>query len=137
MACRVERAVEGPTGYIDGYEFYYPYALNEENLDAVGAALGDEEIYILANSLHPDPQFKNGGMTSSDKVTRQEALRRTLACVDLAGSVGAHVVMWPGNEGYNYPFQIDYARSWGLLIDSLTQAAERCQSYGDPDVPRS
>ena len=127
---RVKRAVDGLHSYIDGYEFYYPYSLNEDNLDEVKTALGDSDIYILSNALHPDPRFKSGGLTSPDPSTRAEAMRRTLACVELAGEVRANVIVWPGNEGYNYPFQADYKRSWHLLLDALVQTAERCRDYG-------
>ena len=127
---RVRRAVDGLHDHIDGYEFYYPYSLNEDNLDEVRKALGEHDIYILANALHPDPRFKCGGLTSPDPSTRAEALRRTLACADLAGEVGANMIVWPGNEGYNYPFQIDYKRSWHLLLDALGQTAERCRDHG-------
>ena len=127
---RIRRAVEGLEGFIDGYELYYPYAVDEDNLGEVTALLGDHDIYVLANALHPDPRFKTGGMTSPDRSTRAEAMRRTLACVDLAGSIGANVIMWPGNEGYNYPFQVSYRQSWRLLLDGLGEAAQRCQAHG-------
>ena len=127
---RIRRAVAGLEGFIDGYELYYPYALDEENVAEIQALLGRHDIYILANALHPDPRFKAGGLTSPDKATRAEAMRRTLACADLAGSIGANMIMWPGNEGYNYPFQVSYRQSWHLLLDGLGEAAQRCKAHG-------
>ncbi|MGO8959062.1 MAG: TIM barrel protein [Streptosporangiaceae bacterium] len=127
---RIRRAVEGLEGFIDGYELYYPYAVDEENVDKIQTVLGGHDIYILANALHPDPRFKTGGLTSPDKATRAEAMRRTLACADLAGYVGANMIMWPGNEGYNYPFQVSYRQSWRLLLDGLGEAAQRCKAHG-------
>jgi xylose isomerase len=129
-ADRVRRAVEGLEGFIDGYELYYPYALDEDNVAEIQALLGQHDIYILANALHPDHRFKTGGLTAPDKATRKEALRRTLACADLAGSVGANMIMWPANEGYNYPFQVSYSQIWGLLLDGLGEAAQRCKDHG-------
>jgi xylose isomerase len=127
---RIGRAVAGLDGFIDGYELYYPYGVDEENVAEIQALLGGRDIYVLANALHPDPRFKTGGLTSPDKATRAEAMRRTLACADLAGSIGANMIMWPGNEGYNYPFQVSYAESWRLLLDALGEAAQRCQQHG-------
>jgi xylose isomerase len=127
---RIRRAVQGLDGFIDGYELYYPYGVDEENVAEIQAVLGGRDIYVLANALHPDPRFKTGGLTSPDKATRAEAMRRTLACADLAGSIGANMIMWPGNEGYNYPFQVSYAESWRLLLDALGEAAQRCQQHG-------
>ena len=39
-------------------------------------------------------------------------MRRTLDAADFAGELGAHFIVWPGIEGYNYPFQTPYAESW-------------------------
>ena len=48
---------------------------------------------------------------------RNEALRILLEAADLAGEVGAQMIVWPGGEGYNYPFQVPYAEVWARLID--------------------
>jgi xylose isomerase len=127
---RIRRATAGLDGFIDGYELYYPYAVDEENAAEIQTIIGSRDIYVLANALHPDPRFKMGGLTSTDKSTRAEAVRRSLACADLAGSIGANVIMWPANEGYNYPFQVNYQQSWRLLLDALGETAQRCKDHG-------
>lgn len=126
---RISRAVEGLAGHIDGYEFYYPDALNEGNFEAVTGALRGHDVYILANALHPDPLFARGGLSSPDSEIRAEAMRRTRGCIELAGTLGAAVIIWPGTEGYNYPFQIHYAEAWSLLIDALDEAAAECERH--------
>jgi xylose isomerase len=69
-------------------------------------------------------------MVSPDSGVRAEANRRTLAGVDFAGGLGAHFIIWPGIEGYNYPFQTDYAKSWEWLIEGIAGAAEGCAKHG-------
>jgi xylose isomerase len=127
---RVARAVEGLGDLIDGYEFHYPQELSEDNLDEVRDALGGRDIYCIATGLHLDPRFGRGGLVSPDDDTRNEALARTLAAIDFAGELGAHFIIWPGIEGYNYPFQTPYRESWGWLLDGLRRAAERCRERG-------
>jgi len=127
---RVRRAVNGLGDLIDDYEFHYPQELSEENLDEVREALGDHGIYCIATGLHLDPLFGRGGLTSPDPETREEARRRTRAAADFAGSLGAHFIIWPGIEGYNYPFQTPYGESWAWLVDGVAEAAERCAEHG-------
>jgi len=128
---RVRRAVEGLGDLIDGYEFHYPQELNEENADAIREALGpDHDVYCLAGGLHLDPRFGRGGFVSPDQGTRDEALRRTLAAIDFSGELGSHFIIWPGIEGYNYPFQTPYKESWAWLVDGIGQAAQRCAERG-------
>jgi xylose isomerase len=127
---RVRRAVEGLGDLIDGYEFHYPAELSEDNLDAVRDALDGHDIYCLASGLHLDARFGRGGFVSPDAATRAEALKRTFAGIDFAGSLGAHFIIWPGIEGYNYPFQTPYKESWAWFVDAIGQAAERCKQHG-------
>jgi xylose isomerase len=127
---RVRRAVEGLGDLIDGYEFHYPQELSPENLDAVREALDGHDVYCIATGLHLDPRFGKGGLVSPDPTTRAGARRRTVAAAEFAGELGAHFIVWPGIEGYNYPFQTPYAASWEWLIEGVAEAAEACARHG-------
>ena len=129
-AVKVRRAVEGLGDLMDDYEFHYPQELSAENLDDVRAALDGHGIYCVATGLHLDPIFGKGGLSAPDDRVRAEALSRTLDAADFAGHVGAHFIIWPGIEGYNYPFQTRYAESWARFIDGVGQAAQRCSEHG-------
>ncbi len=127
---KVKRAVAGLGDLIDDYEFHYPYEINEDNAAAIKAALGGHGIYCVATGLHLDPMFGRGGLCSPDSSVRKEALKRTLAAADMAGSLPANFIIWPGIEGYNYPFQTPYRESWAWLIEGIGEAAQRCKSHG-------
>lgn len=129
-ADKVRRAVEGLGDLMDGYEFHYPQELSPENLDAVRDALDGHDIYCVATGLHLDPRFGRGGLVSPDAATRAEAVKRTLDAVDFAGSLGAHFIIWPGIEGYNYPFQTPYAESWARFVDGVADAAAHAAECG-------
>ena len=126
---KVRRAVAGLGDLIDDYEFHYPQELSEENLDEVREALDGHGIYCVATGLHLDPLFGKGGLVSPDAGVREEARRRTRAAADFAGGIGAHFIIWPGIEGYNYPFQTPYADSWRWLIEGVQEAAEICGQH--------
>ncbi len=126
-AARVRRAVDGLGDLIDGYEFHFPQELSPDNLDAVRDALDGHDVYCLATGLHLDPRFGKGGLVSPDEATRAEALRRTREAIDFAGELGAHFIIWPGIEGYNYPFQTPYRESWAWFVDGIGQAAEHAR----------
>jgi xylose isomerase len=127
---KVARAVAGLDGYIDDYEFHYPGELSEDNLDEVRAELDGHGIYCIASGLHVDPRFGKGGLSSPDDRVREEALAVTLRAAEFAGSLGAHFIIWPGIEGYNYPFQTPYRESWARLIDGIGQAAQVMDKHG-------
>lgn len=131
VAEKVHRAVEGLGELIDGYEFHYPDELSPSNLDEVRAALGSgHDIYCIAGGLHLDPRFGRGGLVNPDPALRAEAVRIVRDAAAFAGSLGAHLIVWPGGEGYNYPFQSPYADSWKWLIEGLGEAASVCKEHG-------
>jgi xylose isomerase len=130
VAEKVARAVGGLGDLIDGYEFHYPQELSDDNLDDVRAALEGHDIYCIASGMHLDPVFGRGGLVSPDPKIRALAVERTVAGADFAGRIGAHYIIWPGIEGYNYPFQTPYADSWRWLIEGVGEAAGKCAEHG-------
>ena len=127
---RVARAVAGLEGYIDDYEFHYPQELSRDNLDDVRSALAGHGIYAIATGTHLNPRFGKGGLSSPDDAVRGDALREAFEAADLAGDIGAQMILWPGVEGYNYPFQTPYADAWARFVDGVGEVAARCGEWG-------
>src|SRR5207237_10049348 len=71
-----------------------------------------------------------GGLSSVDDSVREEALRRTRDAISFAAEVDAHFIIWPGIEGYNYPFQTPYQESWARFLDAMGQAAQHAKDNG-------
>ncbi len=129
-AGRVKRAVDGLGELIDDYEFHYPQELSEENLDDVREVLGGHGIYTVCTGTHLNPRFGKGGLSSPDDAVREDALAEALAAARFAGEIGAQMVLWPGVEGYNYPFQTPYRDAWARFIDGVGQVASTCAESG-------
>ena len=126
VADKVDRAVRGLGDLIDGYEFHYPDELSPDNLDEVRSALDGHDIYCIAGGLHLDPRFGHGGLVNPDPKLRGEARAIIREAAAFAGSLGAHLIIWPGGEGYNYPFQTSVCRFMAL--------ADRGDGRGCPGV---
>ncbi len=129
-ADKVRTAVAGLGDLMDDYEFHYPQELNRDNLDAVREALDGHGIYAVATGTHLNPRYGKGGISSPDDGVRDAAIGEALDAADLAGDIGAQMILWPGVEGYNYPFQTPYAESWSRFIDGVCQVATRCRERG-------
>jgi len=127
---KVRSAVAGLEGLIDDYEFHYPQELSPGNLDEVRGALDGHGIYCVASGLHLDPRFGKGAFSSPDDRLRAAALQLTREAVELAAEVGAQLIIWPGIEGYNYPFQTPYRESWARFIDGVGEAAQHAKDLG-------
>jgi xylose isomerase len=129
-ADRVRTAVEGLGDLMDDYEFHFPQELSPANLDAVRDALDGHGIYAIATGTHLNPRYGKGGLSSPDDAVRSDALAEALDAASFASELGAQMILWPGIEGYNYPFQTAYADSWARFIDGVGQVASRCAEHG-------
>ena len=108
-ADKVRTAVEGLGDLMDDYEFHYPQELSPDNLEDVRDALDGHGIYAVATGTHLNPRFGKGGLSSPDDAVRGDALAEALDAASFASELGAQMILWPGIEGYNYPFQTPYA----------------------------
>jgi xylose isomerase len=127
---KVRTAVEGLGDLMDDYEFHVPQELSPDNLDAVREALDGHGIYAVATGTHLNARYGKGGLSSPDDAVRASALGEALEVAAFAGELGAQMILWPGVEGYNYPFQTPYAESWARFLDGVGQVATRCAESG-------
>lgn len=130
MLRRTERAVAGLGDIVDGFEYHYPGEVNEKSVAKIQSLLGKHDIYCVALGLFSDPKYKHGSFINPNPRIRREVRRIARAGIDLAADIGAHFIIWPGSEGYNYPFQVDYEATWTAFIDGIADAAAYCAERG-------
>lgn len=127
---KTRRAVEGLGDLVDGFEYHYPGEINEQNVSQIQAALGEKDIYALALGLFSEPQFALGTFTNPDPAKRREAIQITKAGIDLAAGIGAHFIIWPGGDGYNYPFQAAYDELWRHFLEGVGEVVDYAAQKG-------
>lgn len=123
---RTKRAVKGLGLLADGYEFHYPNEANEDNYKTLQKILGKSDIYCLGLGLFSNPKYKLGSFINPDKKIRKETIEITKRGIDLCKEVGARFIIWPGGEGYNYPFMSPYKDIWNYFIEGIAEVAEYC-----------
>ncbi len=100
--------------YPDHFQGSDPQTLSRQ-LDAAGLALNG-----LAMRYYSDPGFKLGAFTHPDAATRRRAIDETKAGLDTCQAMGGEVMtLWMGQDGFDYAFQLDYARAWSQTIEAL------------------
>lgn len=128
---RAELAASQLEDYIDGLEFHYPQEIDGNIADQINSALGGVmDIYAIALGFHSYDAFIHGSFVNPNKDIRLLAVKMAKEAVDLCVQTGAHLIVWPGGEGYNYPFQIDYQRNWEYFIDGIAQVVDYASGLG-------
>jgi xylose isomerase len=120
------RAVAGVSG-ISAIELNYPQHFVGETAAVVLAAADASGLKVTALNLRFDgPEFAAGAFTHPQLKVRQSAIQIASAAVDLAAANNIeHVILWMGPDGFDYPFQVDYAEIWILEIAGFREVAQR------------
>jgi xylose isomerase len=128
MVDRTKRVVDACGDYIDSYEFHYPGEINEKSYDAIIKALGNKELYCVAIGFHCMDDFIQGSFINPDPAKQRLAVKLACNAVDIAKQAGAHLIIWPGAEGYNYPFQLDYVKTWAAFLKNVGKVVDYAAS---------
>jgi xylose isomerase len=84
-----------------------------------------------------------GAFTHPDSRVRQAAIDLTKNAMDLLARTGGNLLtIWLGQDGWEYPFQVDYEAIWEAEIDAIREVAEHDPSIQvsieyKPSEPRS
>ena len=78
-----------------------------------------------------NPKFRLGGPCNPDKSLRRAALDEILKAVEISKALGIPIVsVWPGSDGADYHFQIDYLQALEWFTEALIEANRACQAAG-------
>ena len=124
------RATLDRVARIDGLtavELNFPeHFVNVDDVELLEAARAFG-LEVTALNLRYDPKvFSLGAFTNPDPAIRAQAIAETAAAVDLAAATGiGHLILWMGPDGFDYPFQTEYARLWEMEISGFREVARR------------
>lgn len=104
-----------------------------EEIEKVGEALEKHAIVPTNMNINiwTHARWTRGGVTHPNPQRRQEAIEYCLEVVDLAKKMKCPTVqLWPGSEGWDYHFEVDYGRQLDWFIDACTQIAKAADAAG-------
>lgn len=129
---RAKRASDGLVIWADGFEFHYPGEIDEGSCGKIQSILSNNghDIYAIALGTHSIPKFANGAFVNPNPKLRQEGIETGKRAADLASTLGARLIIWPGNDGYNYPNQADYEKVWNDFIDGVGEVVQHAHDRG-------
>lgn len=78
-----------------------------------------------------NPRFRLGGACNPDPALRREALEEMLKAVEICQALEIPILsVWPGSDGADYHFQIDYLESLAWFTEALATTNRACQEAG-------
>jgi xylose isomerase len=125
----IDRA--GSVGGIEVLDINYPFAGegasdgSDVGIDQVREALDRNGITAQAITPHIYMrEYQMGSFTNPDPAVRRKAIDLGKKAVEIAQALDAkYVKFWPGQDGFDYPFQVDYARLWDYAVEGIAEVA--------------
>lgn len=103
----------------------YPFADPTVSLDDVEEALERNNLSVIG--ITPEiytRQFAKGAFTNPDPGIRRLANEMINDAANVVRRFGANYVkLWPGQDGWDYPFQVDHHELWNASIDGVGELA--------------
>lgn len=119
--------IAGSVGELSVVDLTYPFGPASTGTDEVARAL--EAAGLAAIALTPEiytRAFGRGGFTNPDPQVRRAAIDLVSAAADDARALSCeYVKIWPGQDGWDYPFQASYRRLWRLSVEAMRELAGR------------
>ncbi|GAA0974691.1 TIM barrel protein [Acrocarpospora macrocephala] len=69
-------------------------------------------------------RFTRGAFTNPDAQVRRQAIELVSQGAEVARQLGCdYVKLWPGQDGWDYPFQADHSQLWRFSLDAVGELA--------------
>jgi xylose isomerase len=110
-----------------GLEAHYPNEINEENLDLWKSFQKDTGIRLvtIVPLLFYDAQFEWGSLSNPLEGPRRVAIERLKSTLRLNRDLDTgFAVVWPGIDGYENPFGIDFTGMRDRFVEGLVEAMD-------------
>jgi xylose isomerase len=115
----------GQVGELSVVDLNWPYFGGRFSNELVKAALDEQGLGVIG--ITPEiytRKFAKGSFTNPDPGVRREAHRLITIAADVVRYFGAdYVKLWPGQDGWDYPFQVDHGALWKASLDGVGQLA--------------
>ena len=127
----IEQRLEIAAGLSDyglaGMEAHYPNEINEDNVNLWKQFTADTGIRLITviPLLFWDEQFEWGSLSNPLAGPRQAAIERTKRAFELNKELDTEfAVVWPGIDGYENPFGVDFAAMRDRFAEGLAEALD-------------
>jgi xylose isomerase len=125
----IERA--GQVGDLSVVDINYPFdpGITTQQVERALSAAGLRAIAVTPAIY--TRRFQKGSFTHPDASVRADAVALCKEAIPVAKELGAeYVKFWPGQDGFDYPFQADYLDLWDASVAGIREVANSDPSMG-------
>ena len=117
----------GQVGDLSVVDLNYPFVDPNLSFDEVEVALKRNNLGVIG--ITPEiytRKFAKGAFTNPDPGVRRLANEMCNDAANVVRRFGAdYVKLWPGQDGWDYPFQVDHGKLWRMSMDGVGELASQ------------
>ena len=124
---RLEIAAKLGAYGLEGFEAHYPNEINEDNAHIWKQFKKDTgiKLVVIVPFLFWGKRFEFGSLSSPIEEARREAIELTKRTLEFNREMDTELtVVWPGIDGYENPFGIDFASMRARFAEGLAEAID-------------
>ncbi|WP_299752591.1 TIM barrel protein [uncultured Tateyamaria sp.] len=115
------------TAGLTAADLNFPDHFVDDTPAELSLALHDNGMVLngVAMRYYTDDRYKLGAFTNPDASVRQAAIDETKRGLDALSKMGGTLMtLWMGQDGFDYSFQMDYARAWDVTLEAMAEVAD-------------
>ncbi len=115
------------TAGLNAADLNYPDHFVDDSPADLIRALEDNGMVLngMAMRYYTDPGYKLGAFTHPDADVRRAAIDETKRGLDVLAEMGGTLMtLWMGQDGFDYSFQMNYARAWEHTLEAMAEVAD-------------
>jgi xylose isomerase len=111
---------------LKGLEAHYPKEVNEDNIHLYKQLEKDTGIKLVGIGPMPfsEAEWEFGSLSSPIPDVRKAAVERIKKGLAFAKKIDALVILWPGIDGFESAFGMDFYNMWDRFEDGLAEAMD-------------
>lgn len=101
-------------------ELNYPEHFNGVSVDEIKSTLEKFNLKLSGIALRFKKDYSFGEFTNPDIKIRERAIQETIRAMEICKELGGEITtIWLANDGFDYPFQLDYNKALTKEIEAL------------------
>lgn len=117
---------------LSAIDFVYRWDLKPNNVQEIKEYLDKYNMApcaVLPN-IFGQKEFVRGAIATRDSAVLASVKQEIREVIDITQAIGGDLVcVWPGQDGFDYPFEVNYIEAWETMIGLLREMADY-----NPDV---
>ena len=112
---------------VSGLEFVYGRDITPGNVNEIREYMDKYKMkcFDVLPNLFGREEYIRGSITSTNSKIREKAKDEIREVIDITKQIGGNMLnIWVGQDGYDYPFEVNYLKAWEAMITTLQEMAD-------------